>query len=92
MPFIWLVEVRIASSLQKKILILLKLLLKKACKPKLGNSWENLVFPRDCQNLWIAFMKQILMSYHILDVKGIPEFWLTAFKNAPAIADMIEVM
>ncbi|KAG8177045.1 hypothetical protein JTE90_006521 [Oedothorax gibbosus] len=24
------------------------------------------------------------------DIKGIPEFWLTAFKNAPAVADMIE--
>ncbi|GIY75937.1 nucleosome assembly protein 1-like 1-B [Caerostris darwini] len=24
------------------------------------------------------------------EVKGIPEFWLTALKNAPAVADMIE--
>lgn len=26
----------------------------------------------------------------ISDIKGIPDFWLTAFKNAPAVSDMIE--
>jgi len=25
-----------------------------------------------------------------IDIKGIPEFWLTAIKNAPSVADMIE--
>lgn len=32
------------------------------------------------------------MTSSVVDIKGIPEFWLVAFKNAPTVADMIEVI